>query len=412
MLERSQVANEYAFFFKDDWKLTRRLTLNLGLRYEYFAPPYLRGGYTASVVDQGYGLFGAGRVTPQPFDAWLVPGDLFLTGYGPNTTTTPTLTFATGVIQSNLLPVSTCDPNKLTSIEFVGPDSDKPNQSAIPKDRNNFGPAIGFSWQVPWFGEGKTTVRGGFQLTYGGSGRNADDAESLLGNVPGSNSTATLLTSDFPQLVNSTRALTLVDIPLIVPVRPTSPAVPGGQVAVYNRNTSFTAYDPKFSSPYAENFTLSVTRSLNRSMTLDVRYLGTIGKKREGLLNLNLPNVYYNKELWDALELTRRGEDAPLFDKLHSQCNSDPESGWNGGSYRATESPSGRARQHAAVVAVPWKMEIGCESRKDIPDYGIQIATGACRCNEPPKSSGSVGLTAANIPEHQHARGRLWPNPG
>ena len=51
-------------------------------------------------------------------------------------------------------------------------------------------------------------------------------------------------------------------------------------------------------------------------MTLDVRYLGTIGKKREGLLALNLPNVYYNKELWDALEMTRRGEDAPLFDQM------------------------------------------------------------------------------------------------
>ena len=64
--------------------------------------------------------------------------------------------------------------------------------------------------------------------------------------------------------------------------------MPGGQVAVYNRNTNFTAYDPEFASPYAENFTLSVTRSLNRNMTLDVRYVGTIGKKREGLLNLNL----------------------------------------------------------------------------------------------------------------------------
>ena len=91
---RSQVANEYAFFFKDDWKLNRRVTLNLGLRYEYYAPPYLRNGYTASIVDQGYGLFGAGRVTEQPFDTWLVPGNLFLTGYGPNTTTTPTLTCA------------------------------------------------------------------------------------------------------------------------------------------------------------------------------------------------------------------------------------------------------------------------------------------------------------------------------
>ncbi len=318
---RSQVANEYAFFFKDDWKLNRRVTLNLGLRYEYYAPPYLRNGYTASIVDQGYGLFGAGRVTEQPFDTWLVPGNLFLTGYGPNTTTTPTLTCATGVTQSSLLPTSTCDPNGLTSIEFVGPDTDKPNLTAIPRDRNNFGPAIGFAWQVPWFGEGKTTVRGGFQLTYGGSGRNANGAENLLGNAPGSNSTATLLTSDFPELVNSTRALTLVDVPKIIPIRPTSPALPGGQVPVYNRNTNFTAYDPKFSSPYAENFTLSVTRSLNRSMTLDVRYLGTLGKKREGLLALNLPNVYYNKELWDALEMTRRGEDSPLFDQMFAGLN-------------------------------------------------------------------------------------------
>ena len=245
---RSQVANEYAFFFKDDWKLNRRVTLNLGLRYEYYAPPYLRGGYTASIVDQGYGLFGAGRVTEQPFDTWLVPGNLFLTGYGPNTTTTPTLTCAKGVTQSSV-PTSTCDPNTLTRIEFVGPDSDNPNLSALPRDRNNFGPAIGFSWQVPWFGEGKTTVRGGFQLTYGGSGRNANDAENLLGNAPGSNSTANLLTSDFPELVNATRALTLVDVPQIIPIKPTSPALPGGQVAVYNRNTNFTAYDRIFLRP-------------------------------------------------------------------------------------------------------------------------------------------------------------------
>ena len=64
-----------------------------------------------------------------------------------------------------------------------------------------------------------------------------------------------------------------------------------------------------------------MTRSLNRSMTLDVRYLGTLGKKREGLLALNLPNVYYNKELWDALEMTRRGEDAPLFDQMFAGLN-------------------------------------------------------------------------------------------
>ena len=63
--ERKQIANEYAFFYKDDWKVNRRLTLNLGLRYEYFGSPYIDGGYTAAVSDLGYGLFGPAR-DPEP----------------------------------------------------------------------------------------------------------------------------------------------------------------------------------------------------------------------------------------------------------------------------------------------------------------------------------------------------------
>ena len=33
-------------------------------------------------------------------------------------------------------------------------------------DYNNFGPAVGFAWQLPWLGQGKTTIRGGYQVTY------------------------------------------------------------------------------------------------------------------------------------------------------------------------------------------------------------------------------------------------------
>src|SRR4029078_11765986 len=54
----------------------------------------------------------------------------------------------------------------LTSFEFIGPNSPNPGKSLFPKDWNNIGPSIGFAWQVPWFGENKTAVRGGYQVTY------------------------------------------------------------------------------------------------------------------------------------------------------------------------------------------------------------------------------------------------------
>ncbi len=111
-------------------------------------------------------------------------------------------------------------------------------------------------------------------------------------------------------------------------MRPTSPAQPGGQIPIFNRATAYLAYDPKYSHPlYRKYDTFSVTRSVTRSITVDARYEGTLGRKRidsafglggvfGGGLNLNLPNVYTNKELFEALEMTRQGHDAPLFDQM------------------------------------------------------------------------------------------------
>jgi len=195
----------------------------------------------------------------------------------------------------------------------------------IKNDLNNFGPAVGFSWQVPFFGEGKTTVRGGYQLTYGGSGRLAgggasNSTEVAAGGAPGALSQANTVLADFASLTAG-RVLNLTDVPALVPVTPTNPAIPGGTIAIYGRTAAFSAYAPDHTIPYTQNFTLSLQRNVSSRVEIAFNYVGTVAKKLEGTLNTNNNNIYYNKELWDALELTREGGDAPLLDQMLAGLN-------------------------------------------------------------------------------------------
>jgi len=319
---RKTIQNEWDVFVKDDFKATKNLTLNLGMRYEYYGSPYLGDGFTVTSVDQGAGLFGPARATTgNLFSNWLVPGSLYLNGYGSNPSNF--LQCANGVAQPGLLTgiTSNCDPSLLTTPEFIGPGTNHPDKQAFKNDLNNFGPAVGFSWQLPWFGEGKTTVRGGYQITYGGSGRlvgggGATSSEVIIGGIPGALSQATTVRTDFPALENGGRALTLADVPALLPVRPTNPAIPGGIINVYGRSATFSSVAPDHATPYTQNFTLSVQRNVNSKVQVSLNYVGTVAKKLEGSLNTNETNVYYNKELWDALEMTRQGLDAPLFDQM------------------------------------------------------------------------------------------------
>lgn len=99
-------------YFQDDWKITRRLTLNLGLRYE-----------------------------------------LSLAGMYPNHDLASTFRFGQ---QSQVIK------NAPTGIVFPG-DPGIPD-STMPTDKNNFAPRVGLAWDP--FGNGRTSVRAGWGIFY------------------------------------------------------------------------------------------------------------------------------------------------------------------------------------------------------------------------------------------------------
>jgi hypothetical protein len=64
-----------------------------------------------------------------------------------------------------------------------------------------------------------------------------------------------------------------------------------------------------------------MTTSVARNMTFDIRYVGTQGRKLLGDVNINTNNIYYNKEMLDALNTVRSGGDSPLVTQMLAGLN-------------------------------------------------------------------------------------------
>jgi hypothetical protein len=275
--------NEFSLFFKDDWKLHPSFTLNAGLRYEFYGVPYEGQGLSIRPAG-GQGALALFGVSGRTFDRWMRTDN--------------------GV-----------DLSLLTEVEFVGPKTRQSNQTIYPNDWNNFGPAVGFAWQLPWFGRGKTNVRGGYQISYTGGGH-AGNLSNFIFATPG-----------FVQQARTQGPVdgTYFDVQTLtrsIPITPTNP--PMQPIPLLKLNQNAAAFDPHFYTPYIQNLTLSITRELSRNLTLDVRYIGTRGTGLYGWFDLNSPNVFYNPALFDALERTRRGESADLFDQMFLGLNLNP----------------------------------------------------------------------------------------
>jgi hypothetical protein len=277
--------HEYSAFFKDDWKASKNLTLNLGLRWEYYGSPWDVNGLTPAPIGGGLAAFG---ISGRGFDTWLTPGQR----------------------------------GDLTTFEFVGPNSPNPGKSLYSPSKKDFGPAVGFAWQVPWFGAGKTTVRGGYQITYESGGRSLQ-LDTDLAYAPGMIFTPNLSAADntFVRLTDITNPSNCGGggcVPVPTNQKPMQP-VP----VEFRQNTSgWTAalYDPNYKDPYIQNFTLAVTHSINKNMSFDIRYIGTRGVRLFDTLPIDINNFVHNG-LKDAFDSVRAGEESTLLDQMFRGMN-------------------------------------------------------------------------------------------
>jgi hypothetical protein len=270
---RDIVQNEFATFFKDDWKVSGDLTLNLGLRYEYFGVPYLKDGLTTGLEGGGAALFG---LSGRSIDNWMQPG---IRG-------------------------------EETALMFIGPDSPNPDVRAYKRDWSNIGPAVGFAWQLPWLGKGKTTVRGGYQLSYIGNNGRARDLQGVMGWAPG---------TSFSNSYTGTPAdpyIDMTDLPQLVPVPVPADVKPGiAPIPVTDRVQNTLTFDPNYVTPYIQNLTLAVTRNVTNKLSVDVRYIGTLSRKLYGTIDINDPNFLTNG-LLEAFNAARAGGESALLDEM------------------------------------------------------------------------------------------------
>ena len=267
--------NEASLFVKDDWKIQKNLTLNLGLRWDYFGVPYETHGLMAAASGGPDAIWGISGTNG--FSDWMKPG------------------------------VRGTDTKSI----YVGKNSPNSSTPWYDNDYNNFGPAIGFAWEVPWFGEGKTTLRGGYQVTYqiGQSGNNIFQEQA----VPGSTDSITYAGD------SSITYLDLAKLPTLIPAPST--LLPMQPIPTTSRSQQ--VYNPENGvvTPYTQNLTLSITRSLSKTVTLDVRYVGTLSRKQwNPVFNINVPNFLYNG-LSQAFDSARAGGESALLDQIFNGIN-------------------------------------------------------------------------------------------
>jgi Carboxypeptidase regulatory-like domain/TonB-dependent Receptor Plug Domain/TonB dependent receptor len=236
-------------YVQDDWKVTRRLTLNLGVRYSYFPSPSdsnntlvnfdpsVFNPANAPIIDPATGQMVAGNNA-----ATYANGLIFPTGGACNAA-------------KAIAPLASCSPF---------------GSRVNPSSNNNWGPRLGLAYDP--FGDGKWAIRAGYGLFY-------DRTLNGIWEQNAFNDPPLVQTSTINN--NGTSSANIFDnvnngIAGAAPLGPSSLTITG---------------TPTFKPPSYQDYNLSVQHELMRNTVLEVGYVGTKGTHLLGDININQPTV-------------------------------------------------------------------------------------------------------------------------
>jgi len=230
----------WALYAQDNWKVNRKLTLNLGLRWDGIPHTYEESNQQAGFYPNLY----------NPTNAATLCGNSICSN-SPGLGTSPVAALA-GV------------PIYLNGVGVAG-------QNGIPDGLvqnhwKNFGPRIGLAYDLT--GQGKTVIRGGFGMMY----------ERVQGNEQYNGATNPPFGATF-NLNN-----VLLSNPGVSILTGQAASVPIPIVSI--EANSYTDYRP----PVSFQYNLGVQRQLAKSSVLSVAYVGSQNRHQSEYTDINVPN--------------------------------------------------------------------------------------------------------------------------
>jgi hypothetical protein len=244
----------WAFYGQDNWRVNHRLTVNLGLRYDFAPHTYEANQQSANFYPSLYN-----RSNAATFDS---AGNICSSASDPGCTAA-----SPGLITS---------PNPiLATLQFYGNGIGIGGVGGIPKGlvntpEKNFGPRIGFAYDLT--GQGKTILRGGFGIMfdriqgndmYNGATNTPFDASPTVHNVSFSNPGFNIVTGN---------TISAADLP-VLPV-------------------GITGIDPANSKlPTSYQYSLGIQQALGRSTVLSASYVGSQARHLNDYRAINLPAI-------------------------------------------------------------------------------------------------------------------------